>query len=100
MTKTAEDSEWHLDKKVPIGLLLMIIAQTITLAYIGISWKSDTDNRISNLERQGNRIDKNTDINSNQDNRITVLETQFANQKEILIRIDTTLNDLSKRINK
>ena len=43
-----EDREWHLDKKVPLALIITIVAQTVA-----ISWgASNLWTRVSELERQ------------------------------------------------
>jgi len=43
-----EDRQWHLDKKVPLALIITIVAQTVA-----ISWgASNLWTRVSELERQ------------------------------------------------
>lgn len=79
------DNEWHLDKKVPIGLLAMIIIQTITLVYVGTAWKSDIDSRIVALE-------KSEAVNQPNGNRITVLEQKFEFISQTLTRIERKLD--------
>lgn len=44
------DARWHLDKRVPIALLLAILAQTGT----GFWWAATTSERINNLEKMAN----------------------------------------------
>lgn len=80
-----DDNEWHLDKKVPIGLLAMIIIQTITLVYVGTAWKSDIDSRIVALE-------KSEVVNQPNGNRITVLEQKFEFISQTLTRIERKLD--------
>lgn len=66
----ALDSQWHLDKKVPLGIILALFVQTITIVYVGTAWKSDVDHRLSDLER--------TDVSrADNSNRITILEQRF-----------------------
>lgn len=42
------DPRWHLDKRVPIALLLAILAQTGT----GFWWAATISERINNLEKR------------------------------------------------
>lgn len=75
------DNDWHLDKKVPIGLAMMIALQTLTLVYVGTTWKSDIDSRLKSLE-------KGDVINTAQENRIVILEQKFDFIHDALIRIE------------
>ena len=43
-------ADWHLDKKVPIGLIVAIVIQTLTLVYVGATWKAETNGRLTALE--------------------------------------------------
>lgn len=61
---------WHLDKKVPLGIIIALAVQTLVFTYIGTSWKDSVDNRIAVLEKSdGNQ--------QSHENRITVLEQKF-----------------------
>lgn len=62
--------QWHLDKRVPIALILGLIGQTIVLTSWGTAKFENIDNRISNLEKSDNG-------QQSHENRITVLEQQF-----------------------
>lgn len=42
-----EDNKWHLDKKVPIALILAIVGQTA----MGVWWASNISTRVDNLEK-------------------------------------------------
>jgi hypothetical protein len=79
-----EDVAWHLDRKVPIGLMVMIIIQTLTLVYVGTSWKSDIDHRLFTLE-------KSDDQKTPQEARLIVLEQKFS-------FIDATLQRIEKKL--
>ena len=80
------DSAWHLDKKVPLGLLVMIVIQTLSLVYVGTTWKTDIDHRLNTLE-------KSDDARSPQGNRLTILEQQFIAIQNTLTRIERKLDD-------
>jgi hypothetical protein len=78
-------SEWHLDRKVPIGLILMIVVQTITLVYVGTTWKDGIDHRLDNLEK----YEASTSMNST---RVTILEQQFISIGQTLKRIEDKID--------
>lgn len=84
------DRQWHLDKRVPIGLMVMILIQTITFVYFGTSWKSDIDHRLVVLE-------KSDDSRSMQGNRIVVLETQFSYITDSLRRIENKIDEVKPK---
>lgn len=65
-----EENAWHLDKKVPIGLILGLIAQTVVITAWGTAKFDSIDNRVSNLERSDSG-------QASHENRITILEQQF-----------------------
>jgi hypothetical protein len=83
---TREDISWHLDKKVPIGLILALLAQTIVITSWGTSKFENIDNRISNLE-------KSDGSQANHENRLVVLEQKF---NYIQISLDE-IKDILKR---
>ena len=81
-----EDGKWHIEKKFPLGLLFIIAMQTITLVYVGTTWKTDIDHRLGNLEKES----ISTQANST---RLTILEQQY-------IYIPTTLNRIDEKLDK
>lgn len=85
MDQVMQKEEWHLDKKVPLGIIIALILQTITFFIIATAWKSSVDNRIGRLEEIANN-------NSNQSERIIVLEQQLKFILESLNRIEQKLN--------
>lgn len=76
--------EWHLDKKVPIGLIIGFVIQTIVLVAWGASSFERLDGRVANLERSDNN-------QSSHENRITILEQQFGYIRSDLAEIKTLL---------
>lgn len=68
---TKDDVSWHLDKKVPIGLILALLAQTIVITSWGTSKFENIDNRISNLEKSDGG-------QASHENRIIILEQKFT----------------------
>lgn len=70
MNTPPPQEQWHLDKKVPISIIVALFIQTIVFVYVGTTWKADTDFRLAALEKSdGNR--------AGQENRIIILEQQF-----------------------
>ena len=91
MTDTPRE-EWHLDKRVPISIIIALALQTITFVYLGTTWKTDIDHRIGSLEKGDEtraavelRLDA---IRSNQSDRITILEQKFDFIQQSLQRIE------------
>lgn len=76
--------EWHLDKKVPIGLIIGFIIQTIVLVAWGASSFERLDGRVANLERSDNN-------KSSHENRLTILEQQFGYIRSDLAEIKSLL---------
>lgn len=77
--------QWHLDKKVPLGIIIALIVQTITFFSIASSWKASVDGRLGSLE-------KSLDENDSQGDRIIILEQQLKFIVESLTRIEVKLN--------
>lgn len=65
------ENSWHLDKKVPIGLIVALLAQTIVITSWGSAKFENIDNRISNLE-------KSDEGQQTHEGRIIKLEEQFS----------------------
>lgn len=79
------DDQWHLDKRVPLGLVMAILVQTVVFIYFGTSWKADTDHRLAALE-------KSSDAQLPQGNRLLILEQKFEYIRETLTRIEQKIN--------
>ncbi len=47
---TGNDKAWHLDKRVPLGIIGALIVQTSALLYADATWRAETDGRIGTLE--------------------------------------------------
>lgn len=48
MSDMQQDREWHLDKRVPLALILTIALQTGAMLW----WAASLSERVNNLERQ------------------------------------------------
>ena len=71
---------WRIDKHIPIALILAILMQTGA----GFWWASSINERVFMLERA-------RDAGKNDGERLAVLESQTADIKVILQRIESTL---------
>ena len=71
---------WHLDRRVSVALILMIIAQTFGWGW----WSASVAERVMSLELW--RSDS-----KGTDSRLAVLESQIADIKDILRRIESQL---------
>lgn len=60
MTK-AEDREWHLDKKVPIALIVTIALTFGGQAITFTIWATRLDNRVASLEQKDNDRNRQAD---------------------------------------
>ena len=85
MERTMQKENWHLDKKVPLGIIIALIIQTITFLTVATAWKTAVDGRLMRLEE----ISADSDAQSD---RIIVLEQQLKYIVESLNRIETKLN--------
>lgn len=78
------DHHWHLDKKVPISIIIALFVQTIVFVAVGTAWKADTDSRISALEKSETSRDSH-------ESRLVILEQQFQYIRSDLAEIKTLL---------
>ena len=76
--------EWHLDKKVPVTIIVALVLQTLGFIYVGTAWKTEVDFRVNNLERL------NEDSKS-QEGRIIAVEQQLNYITDSLKRIEAKL---------
>jgi hypothetical protein len=87
-TAMDDDGNWHLDKKVPIGLMLGLALN----AGLGIWYASKLDSRISYLEQDGVRtsltIDKIQQTGSANENRLTRVEDHTESILDIVRRLE------------
>lgn len=97
---------WHLDKRVPIGLIFALLVQTITLVYVGSTWKAETDGRLSTVEtaiednillrrKQWDRIEQVEKSQQTLDARLAGLDERT---RSIASQTDRILNLLLKQI--
>lgn len=79
-----DEASWHLDKKVPIGLIIALMVQTIVITSWGSAKFENYEGRIANLE-------KSDDAQQTYERRITVLEEKFNYIRDDLAEIKALL---------
>jgi len=79
-----DQHHWHMDKKVPISIIVALFVQTIVFVYVGTTWKSDVDARIASLEKSDGERDTH-------ENRLIILEQQFGYIRQDLAEIKSLL---------
>lgn len=84
MEQAMQKEEWHLDKKVPIGIIFALVIQTISFFVIATSWKTAVDGRLGRLEEI-------VSDNKSQGDRIIILEQQLKFITDSLKRIEDKL---------
>ncbi len=82
-----EERAWHLDKRVPIGIIAALVVQTLALLYTEAAWRAETGSRINALEIA---VEDNVVLRRKQWDRIEMVEQQ---QK----RLDSQLSGLNER---
>ena len=82
-----DQDEWHLDKKVPIAIIIALVIQTMSFIVIAAAWKTSVDNRLERLEASAAD-------SSNQSDRILVLEQQLKFIVDSLSRIEKKLDSV------
>jgi len=70
---TDDQRAWHLDKRVPIGIIAALVVQTLALLYTEAAWRAETGNRINALEIA---VEDNVVLRRKQWDRIEVVEQQ------------------------
>lgn len=76
-----EKPGWHLDKRVPIALILALIVQTAGV----VAWFATLDSRLASVETWQEKNDATRD-------RLATIETQLSGMKDTLVRIERKLD--------
>lgn len=86
MTDDPATKEWHLDKRVPLALIVTIVLQTIVFGY----WAGQTSNSVATLQDQ-------VRVLSSYQERLTRVETRVDSANDMLARIDARLERMEDR---
>ncbi len=76
----ADDGNWHLDKKVPIAMIMAIILQTGGMVW----WAASASERLNALERKA-------DASAPQAERLARVETNLESVKDGILEIKSIL---------
>ena len=93
MDQAARREQWHLDKRVPIGIIFALVLQTISFFVIATSWKTTVDSRLGRLEEI-------VSDNKSQGDRIIILEQQLTFIAASLKRIEDRLSISDPKLNR
>jgi len=86
-----DDTRWHLDKRVPIALVVLIIAQTAG----AIWWASAVNGSIMALEK---RVDLNDETNRRQYDRINADRESGRQTAKQLARVEGLLQSIDRQV--
>lgn len=75
MPDTSRDQHWHLDKKVPVLIILTIVGQSLALGW----WASSLDNRVTNLEQY-------------------MAESKQVGTSDRLVRLETLMSEIHRSL--
>ena len=89
-----------IDWRIPIGALVFVVFQTMTLIAVGSAWKSTTDSRLTTVEKNMDALivyTQNNDVNREKSNLSTArLEERFTSMDGKLGDILDELRDIKK----
>ena len=88
---TEDNTRWHLDKRVPIALVVLIIAQTAG----AIWWASAINGSILALEK---RVDLNDETNRRQYDRINADREAGHHTAKQLARVEGLLHSIDRQV--
>lgn len=72
-----QDRHWHLDRKVPLALIVTIAAQT----GVFIWWAASLSERVNTLERSAV-------LYAQQDTRLTRMEVKIEGVEKVMLRLE------------
>lgn len=87
----AEPTGWHLDKRVPLGIIGGLVVQTIIVVWMVANFMAVTDARLTHLEQSQT-------AGAGFDGRIVRLETQYTGLQRSIDAIDAKLDRLLQAI--
>ncbi len=78
MTDSPPDTQWHLDKRIPIALIVTLAINT----GVGIWWLSALGSRVEMIERQ-------VDRGSNLSGEIIQIKEQLRGLERVMLRLES-----------
>jgi Tfp pilus assembly protein PilO len=90
---------WHLDKKVPIAIMVAFAIQTCTLIGIGAYWVSTTNSRLAQLEQHDQQIMETHTIEFQRVNKLEgIVQVLVAQRTDMNTRFDRLEDKLDRII--
>jgi len=94
------ENQWHLDKRVPLGLIAALFLQTASLVFVGATWKAETDQRLQGVEediadnieirrRMWDQIKNQEAVVSDLANKVTAVDERTKGIKDSVDRLLT-----------
>jgi hypothetical protein len=87
------DKAWHLDKRVPISLILTIAFQGATILW----WASGVTRDIADLKKTTDAVMAESKDRAQAISRLSILETEIKNLREVMLRIHEDLKDAERK---
>jgi len=86
MANTPNDSKWHLDRRVPLALIIVLLGQMVT----GVWWASTLDSQVDHI------LEKHTDLKG----IVNRLELSDRSDGSKVIRLEEKFVALDKTLSK
>ena len=83
----ADETSWHLDKKVPIAFIFTIILQTSGVSYFISGLSFEVSEAINHNTTQDNRLDSLTSVTQNQAILTATVTQQITGLKDTLDQV-------------
>ena len=94
MTITLQsDSRWRIDKHIPIPMLIGLIAQTFIVVWVVSARLTEQTERLGTYDRRITAIEA-----YRLSERVAVMESQMADIRALLLRLDSRLDTLSRQL--
>lgn len=93
MQKDGERDEWHLDKRIPIGIIFTILAQTVFVAWALSEARSDIDFNRERIASQEARL-------TSHEIQLRELREMNGQQAVVLGQIEVQLRNIGATLNK
>src|SRR5690606_14735699 len=85
------DSQWHLDRRVPIALIITIIVQAAAL----IQWGSGITADVTSLKGEVQKMQQEAQSQASKLDKLGILETEIKHISNSLLRLEAALDRIS-----
>lgn len=94
--RPSTDEAWHLDKKIPISLILYLIVQTATIVWYGARLDQNLDGVMDRTSKLEIWRDAQNGTEAKTEAHLSVLDERSKNESETLRRIEDKLEETLK----